>query len=161
MMINDYLDESRVRLDVEVRSKKHALQLLSEMLAQANGSLSAQRIFDAMFQRERLGCTGLGHGVALPHARLPGLKQCIGAFLRTTEPIRFESDDGEDVELIFAMIFAEDSGDENMYNLSHIATLFMDAKLRQQLRDAQSAEQAHQALIAAALPPPDDVEAGA
>ena len=159
MSISDYLDVSRVRLDVEVRSKKHALQVASEIIAESSEALSPQRIFDAMFQRERLGCTGLGHGVALPHARLSSATECVGALIRTSGPIDFEADDQTEVELIFAMIFPEASGDENMYNLSHVATLFMDPSLRQKLIDAATTEEAYQVVIDAAMPPTGELEA--
>ncbi len=149
MSIADYLDESRVRLDIELRSRKHALQVVSEIIAEDSDSLAPKRVFDALFQRERLGCTALGDGVALPHARLAAATEAIAVFLRSAEPLDFEAADGAPVDMVFAVIFPEESDEETVYNLKALAGLFDDATLRHALAEAIDPAEVCAALIAA------------
>ena len=136
--MDDLLQPGRVLCNVEAASKKHALEILSQLLAGGSADLTAAQIFDSLISRERLGSTGLGSAVALPHGRIAGLDRTVGAFLRLSEAVDFDSQDNAPVDLIFGMIVPEDSTDEHLEALAEIAkTLSLDA-FRQALLGARS-----------------------
>ncbi|MFO7858101.1 MAG: PTS IIA-like nitrogen regulatory protein PtsN [Ectothiorhodospiraceae bacterium] len=147
-MINiaDLLTTERVASDVNVTSKKRSLEELSELIAGADPALPAQTIFDKLISREKLGSTGLGHGVALPHARMDGNDSAVAAFLRTSEPIDFDAFDGEPVDLLFALVVPEHFTDEHLQILARLAELFSDPELCRRLRAAEDAEALHHLL---------------
>lgn len=112
MLSPEFLTADRVRVDVEASSRKDALQSLSMLLASGPGSLSAGEIFALLDQRERLGSTCLGNGVAVPHGRDPALEEPVGALLRFISPVDFDA--GEDAEVSIAvglMLPTEESGE--------------------------------------------------
>src|SRR5690606_4595487 len=94
------------------------------------------QVFDALFARERLGSTGLGHGIAIPHGRIKGLREAAGAFVRTRTPIPFEAPDGDPVQLIFVLLVPEKATDMHLQILSELAQLFSDKEIRNQLSTA-------------------------
>ncbi len=114
-------------------SKKQVLQDLSERAARISG-LRAREIFDALLQRERLGSTGIGNGIALPHSKLPKCKAIFGVFARLEKPIDFEATDGAAVDLVFLLIAPESAGADHLKALARIARVLRDpgrvAKLR-------------------------------
>ncbi len=133
MAIAALLDPERVVIDVEARSKKHALEILSELLVGDSESMDATRVFDHLVERERLGSTGLGDGVALPHGRVAGVEHTIGAVLRLSDGVDFDSPDGDLVTLIFGMVLPEECADDHLKDLASIAGLLSDDDFRQQL----------------------------
>ncbi len=142
MQISDILTLDRVRCDVEATSKKRALQLLSELMGEPGPALTPRIVTDCLLARERLGSTGLGAGVALPHGRLPNLEQAVGAFMKLKEPVDFDALDRQPVDLVFGLLVPEDSTDEHLQILSVLAENFSGESLREQLRSAPSAEAA-------------------
>lgn len=144
MELIDLLDLERVRIDVEASSKKKTLEIVSELIASAKESLGASRILDALFQRERLGCTSIGDGIALPHARIVGLKEPVAAFVRLQEAIEFDAHDDKPVRFILGLIVPDEpqqDGEEQVPDIGALARRLADPVLRHELATADSAEQ--------------------
>ena len=133
MELTNILVPSAVKVLGRVSSKKRLFQDLGEIAAACYG-LKQNDAIDALQDRENLGPTGVGHGVALPHARLPGIKRVVGAFLRLEEPMDFSSVDRQPVDLVFALFAPEDSGVEHLKALALVSRTLRDpgvcAKLR-------------------------------
>ena len=109
MRISEILSPAAVRSQAQVSSKKRLFHDLAEMAAQAYG-LNAATTLDALQERESLGATGVGHGVALPHARIPGLDRVAGLFLRLEKPMDFDAVDRQPVDLVFALLAPKSTG---------------------------------------------------
>ena len=133
MEVSDILAPEAVKLVVQNTSKKRILQDLSDLVAASHG-FSAAQAFDALQERESLGPTGVGHGVALPHARIEGLNRVIGAFLRLEKPIDFDSVDRQPVDLIFALFAPQSSGVEHLKALALVSRTLRDAAICTKLR---------------------------
>ncbi|MCB1802760.1 MAG: PTS IIA-like nitrogen regulatory protein PtsN [Gammaproteobacteria bacterium] len=118
-------------------SKKRVLEQAARLLAGTGADQDAEAIFERLLERERLGSTGLAGGVALPHARMPGIKESHGAFLRLAEPVDFDALDGQPVDLVFALLVPEEATEEHLQLLSALARMFNEAELREQLREAE------------------------
>lgn len=137
MHLIDLLTPAQVRADAAVASKKRLLELCASLLAAPVANAALERpIFDGLWARERLGSTGLGHGVAIPHGRIEGLIAPAGAFLRLSEPLPFDATDNEPVDLVFALVVPEHYTQQHLALLSHLAEMFSDAAARQRLRQA-------------------------
>lgn len=156
MRISDILTSDRVRCGVEANSKKRALEVLSAQIALGDTSLTPRAVFDCLLARERLGSTGLGSGVAIPHGRLPNLLQAIGAFIRLKEPVSFDALDNEPVDLLFGLLVPAESTDEHLQMLSLLAEGFSDENLRHQLRSPELSSEAAFVLLTRDLSPPPD-----
>ncbi len=139
--VSDLLVPRCVIVSSDLSSRKRALEMLSELVAAAREPLSQRLVFDQLCARERLGSTGLGHGVALPHARVPGLGEACGAFVRASEGIDFDAPDGARVDLIFGLVVPEEYTDEHIEILAMLARLLSAATLRESLRHAHGAEE--------------------
>jgi nitrogen PTS system EIIA component len=135
MNIGDLLNPQRVQCGADIGSKKRALEVLSELLHHAQPQLSALDIFNGLLNRERLGSTGIGHGIAIPHARLPGCTQAAGAVLTLNRAINFDASDGQPTHLFFALLVPEHFTDEHLQLLAGLAEMFSDAPLCTQLHD--------------------------
>ena len=147
MNIRRLLEPRRALCNVEARSKKHTLDILSELLASGEAEITHTEIFDSLVNREKLGCTALGQGVAIPHARVLGLEGNLGAFLKLSQPVEFDSPDGEPVDLVFALLIPEDCGDAHLDTLARIASAFRDSQFRELLREASSSRGLYDLLI--------------
>ncbi len=152
MGINELLEPGCVVSNVEARSKKHTLEILSELLAGGDHDILAGEIFDSLVRRERLGSTGLGEGVAIPHGRIENLKASVGAFLKLSEPIDFDAPDNAPVDLVFAILVPSDACDEHLHTLSAIAQRFREDNFAAQLREVSSSRELHERLVSE--PPP-------
>jgi PTS system nitrogen regulatory IIA component len=141
--LSTLLPLSRVVLDLDVTSKKRVFERVGLLFENSVG-VSSSAVYDALFARERLGSTGLGHAVAVPHGRMKGLRDAAGAFVRTRQPIPFEAPDGNGVSLIFVMLVPEKATDTHLQILSELAQLFSDRDLRQQLLNAPDTNTVHQ-----------------
>ena len=138
MDVEHILKHESVLCNAEARSKKHALDLLSQLLAEAAATaVSSAEIFEVLVSRERLGCTALGDAVAIPHGRITGIDRNVGAFLKLQNPIDFDSPDGEPVDLIFGLLVPEDCGDAKLAQLRDLAAKLADAELQRKLRRAR------------------------
>jgi len=146
MTINDILAAERILLDAPATSKKRALESVSELLATGMNEPGAKEIFDCLLGRERLGSTGLGQGVALPHARVPGLAHPTGVFLRLREAIDYDAPDGEPVDLLFGLLVPEASTAQHLQILSELAENFASADIRERLRNVASAHEVSELL---------------
>jgi len=146
MDIGDLLDRSAVAPRLHAGGKRHALQLAAEVSARGLG-LAPAAVFDALAAREAEGSTGIGQGVALPHAHVAGLQRVRGAFLRLEHPIDFAALDDQPVDLIFVLLSPEGAAPEHLRALARVTRLLRRADLRQQLRRAASADMIH-ALLA-------------
>ena len=125
MNLGDILAQDAVIGDLRASSKKQMLQALAEDAAELTG-LSAREIFDTVVQREKLGSTGVGNGIAIPHAKLPGFSRIIGVFARLAEPIDFDALDEQPVDLVFLLLAPEDAGADHLKALSRVARVMRD-----------------------------------
>lgn len=141
-----HLPISHVLLDLDVSSKKRLFEQIG-LLFENENKLSRASVFDALFAREKLGSTGLGHGVAIPHGRIKNLRETLAVFIRTREGVPFESPDGEPVRLVFAMLVPEHATEQHLNLLSELAQVFSDAPLREALLAEPDTGRAHAMLI--------------
>jgi PTS system nitrogen regulatory IIA component len=146
MQIGELLDRNAIALRVSAANKRQALALIAETAARTLG-VEAADILDALAEREQAGSTGVGHGVAAPHARLAGLQRMRGVFVRLDQPVEFESVDDQPVDLIFALFAPIDAGAEHLRALAKVSRLLRHADLRQQLRQARTADAVHALLV--------------
>jgi len=146
MEMGAWLDKSAVTQRAYADSKRHALAITADLAARAFG-LDAAQVFDALCEREALGSTGVGAGVAVPHARLPGLDQMRAVFVRLDQPVPFDSLDDQPVDLIFALFAPVGADSEHLRALARVSRQLRKPELREQLRKAHSADSLH-ALLA-------------
>lgn len=149
MNVADILTPHRVRLDVDATSKKRVLEEVAAIVADADTSLSSRSVFDCLVTRERLGSTGLGHGVAIPHGRLAGLEHTIACFVKMRAAVDFDAPDGQPVDMVFALLVPEESTEEHLQILARIAEFFGSPASREALRAATSAREACELLCRA------------
>ncbi|RPH98109.1 MAG: PTS IIA-like nitrogen-regulatory protein PtsN [Lysobacterales bacterium] len=136
MLISDLLSPERIRCDVQSSSKKRLLEIISEELARNSSEFSEREIFESLCARERLGSTGLGKGVAIPHGRVKGSRHVEASFIRLKKPVPFDAADGQPVDLLFCLAVPEDCGEDHLKLLAQVAELFSDPELLRQLREA-------------------------
>jgi len=125
MDLGDLIRPEGVIASLRAKSKKHALQEMADKAAALTGC-DARQIFETLLQRERLGSTGVGRGIAIPHGRLEGLQRIVSVFARLEEPIPFDSLDDEPVELIFLLLAPEQAGADHLKALARISRLLRD-----------------------------------
>ncbi|PZO66778.1 MAG: PTS lactose transporter subunit IIC [Paracoccus denitrificans] len=133
MQISDILSTAAVRSVANIASKKRLFQDLAELASSAYG-LDANETLDALAEREALGATGVGHGVALPHARLHGLDRVVGLFIRLDKPMDFDAVDRQPVDLVFALLASKNSGVDHLKALALVSRTLRDPELRAKLR---------------------------
>ena len=150
MKISDVLSLPLTNCALPGRSKKRILENLAQMLTEQLGGDSEQSevLLDHFVAREKLGSTGLGEGVAIPHCRTPGIKKIHGCLTKLITPIDFDAVDDEPVDLIFALVVPEEKNDEHLSTLARIAAIMQDEKSRQLLRQCSSSQQLFDTAIA-------------
>ncbi|MGL6046899.1 MAG: PTS IIA-like nitrogen regulatory protein PtsN [Vogesella sp.] len=131
-LIGKILPQQNVLADVDVSSKKRLFEQVGLMVENSHG-IARSDIFDSLFAREKLGSTGLGQGVAIPHGRVKGLKEATGVFIRLASPIPFDSPDGKPVNLLFVLLVPEQATDLHLQVLSELAQLFSSRSLREKM----------------------------
>lgn len=146
MHLLDLISPARISAGVSASSKKRLLEVVADLLIQDQPAELDRPVFDSLCARERLGSTGLGHGVAIPHGRTPGLATATGAFVRLREPLDFGAPDGEPVDLVFALAVPEHFTHQHLVLLSQLADMFGDAAFRDSLRKAADAAAIHRLL---------------
>jgi PTS system nitrogen regulatory IIA component len=146
MNIGDLLDRTAISTRVSAVNKKKALAVIAETAAR-NFGLDAGVVLDALTERELAGSTGVGHGVAVPHARLKGLERMRGVFVRLETPIEFEAVDDQPVDLLFALFAPKDAGADHLRALARVSRLLRQGELREQLRKARTADAVHALLV--------------
>jgi PTS system nitrogen regulatory IIA component len=137
MKLADILSSSRVATGITVTSKKRALEEIAKLLAQGAPSVSHVDILNSLAGREKLGSTGLGHGVAIPHGRIAGISGSVGAFIRLKHPVDYETHDGQPVDLIFGLLVPQNATGEHLQHLAAIAEKFSDDSFCTQVREAK------------------------
>ena len=143
--ISALLPIEHVLLELDVGSKKRLFEQVG-LLFENSRHIARAKVFDSLFDREKLGSTGLGHGVAIPHGRIKGLKETLCAFVKTQAGIPFESPDSEPVRLVFAMLVPEHATEQHLQMLSELAQMFSDEHLRNALLVADDLQSAHRLL---------------
>jgi len=141
-LISKLLPPANVVLDLEVSSKKRMFEQVG-LLFENNQGIARSLVFDSLFARERLGSTGLGQGVAIPHGRIKGLKDPVGAFLRLKTAVAFDAPDGRAVNLIFVLLVPEQATEQHLQILSELAQMFSDRDLRAKLTSDADAAALH------------------
>lgn len=142
-LISKLLPLSNVILDLDVSSKKRVFEQVG-LLFENNNQMARSQVFDSLFAREKLGSTGLGQGIAIPHGRIKGLKEAIGALVRMKQPIPFDAPDGQPVNLIFVLLVPDRATDAHLQILSELAQMFSDRPFRERLLAGASAAELHQ-----------------
>ena len=140
MLPTGILDPGSVSVADPASSKKRVLEQAARLLAGSADEPDAERIFERLLERERLGSTGLAGGVALPHARMPGIEESRGAFLQLAQAVEFDALDGSPVDLVFALLVPENANEEHLQLLAKLAAMFNDKELRDRLRQAGTEE---------------------
>ncbi len=139
MTLADIIDARAVLANVKSQSKKHLLQDLAQAMAPVAG-LEARKIFEILNTREKLGSTGLGQGIAIPHGRVTGLDRVCGMFAHLATPIDFGSIDGEPVDIVFVLLAPEHDGADHLTALARISRLMRQPQTVAKLRGTQSPE---------------------
>jgi len=150
-----FIVAKRIGASLDIGSKKRLLEVLGELLAADNPALNPDAVFEHLLERERLGSTGLGHGIALPHARMKEVREAVGAFVQLRDGIEFDAIDDKPVDLAFALLVPESASEVHLQLLSNLATMFSDTQLREALRRSRSAEEISHILNGGADDTPD------
>lgn len=146
MQIADILDRGAIAPRLNAPNKRQCLTLVAELAARSLG-LQAAGLVDALAEREALGSTGVGGGVGLPHARVPGLDRVRGVFLRLEHPVAFDAIDEQPVDLVFGLFAPPAAGVEHLRALAKVSRLLRQPQLREQLRKAETADAIHALLL--------------
>jgi PTS system nitrogen regulatory IIA component len=131
-LIAKLLPLSNIVLDADLTSKKRIFEQAG-LLFENNQQVARNEVFDSLFAREKLGSTGLGQGVAIPHGRIKGLKAAAGAIIRVQGSVPFDAPDGQNVRLVFVLLVPERATDEHLQILSELAQMFCDKPFREKL----------------------------
>jgi PTS system nitrogen regulatory IIA component len=146
MNISEILSPDCVFADVDCHSKKDALDTLAKTIANSDNSISQTEVFDCLIARERLGSTGLGKGIAIPHGRLKQGKKTLAAFIQLDEAVDYDAVDKVPVDLLFALIVPEDSTEEHLQTLAKLAEKFSDTDTIRKLRRSNTATEIYSIL---------------
>jgi PTS system nitrogen regulatory IIA component len=141
-LIAKLLKVENVLVDLDASSKKRVFEQAGLLFENLQG-IARSTVYDALFAREKIGSTGLGLGIAIPHGRIKGLKEAHGAFLRLASPVQFDAPDGEPVSLIFILLVPEAATEHHLQMLSELAQMFSDKDFREQLTVAADAAAVH------------------
>jgi PTS system nitrogen regulatory IIA component len=146
MLLTDLVAPNAVIPALKVNGKKQAIQELAARAAQLTGQ-SERTIFEILIQREKLGSTGVGNGIAIPHGKLPKLDKLFGLFARLDRPVEFEALDGRPVDLIFLLLAPETAGADHLKALARVARLLRDPDVARKLRESRDAEAIYAVLM--------------
>ncbi len=141
-LIAKLLKVENVLVDLDASSKKRVFEQAGLLFENLQG-IARSTVYDALFAREKMGSTGLGLGIAIPHGRIKGLKEAHGAFLRLASPVQFDAPDGQPVSLIFVLLVPEAATEHHLQMLSELAQMFSDKGFREQLTAAPDAAAVH------------------
>ena len=139
MPLTDLVAPNGIIPALKVNGKKQAIHELAVRAAKLTGQ-SERLIFETLMQREKLGSTGVGNGIAIPHGKLPKLEKLVGLFARLDRPIDFESLDGQPVDLIFLLLAPEGAGADHLKALARVARLLRDPEVARKLRNSHDAD---------------------
>ena len=142
-LVAKLLPPANVLADLSVSSKKRLFEQIG-LVFENNHGIARSLVFESLFARERLGSTGLGQGVAIPHGRIKQLKDALGAFIRLAAPVPFDAPDDKPVTLVFALLVPEQATEKHLQILSELAQMFSDRALRESMTAAADAAALHQ-----------------
>lgn len=145
-LICQLLPPANVSVGLEATSKKRVFEQAALMFENNHG-IERGKVFDSLFARERLGSTGLGQGVAVPHGRIKGLREAVGAFIRVVDPIPFDAPDNKPVSMLIFLLVPEQATQQHLEILSELAQMLSDRKFRESLSSAQEASDVHKLLV--------------
>ena len=137
-LISQLLPLSNVVVDLDASSKKRVFEQAG-LLFENNQGIARSTVFDSLFAREKLGSTGLGQGIAIPHGRIKTLKDALGAFIRLAEPVPFDAPDGKPVSMLFVLLVPEQANEHHLQLLSELAQMFSERAFRDRLAAAPDA----------------------
>ncbi|WP_286237291.1 PTS IIA-like nitrogen regulatory protein PtsN [Neptuniibacter halophilus] len=138
MQVNELLTPSSTLCGLEGGSKKRILEVIAEQIAEQHPELDSSSIFNGLHGREKLGSTGIGDGVAIPHCRLADCQDAIGFLIKLDAAVDFDAIDSKPVDLLFALVVPEDATSEHLQTLASIAELFSQEEVRAALREVQN-----------------------
>jgi len=141
-LISQLLPPSNVIIDLDVASKKRVFEQAG-LLFENTFQIARSHVFESLFAREKLGSTGLGQGVAIPHGRIKGLREAVAALVRMKEAIPFDAPDGQPVNIACILLVPEKATDQHLQILSELAQMFSDKKFRESILNSKDAEEIH------------------
>jgi PTS system nitrogen regulatory IIA component len=153
MNLENLINSDSVLCNVSARSKKHCLEILSELLTRSSPDIANEEVFTKLIERERLGCTSLDKGVAFPHCRVSGLRSSVGALMKLAAPVDFDSPDGQSVDLVFGLMVPEDLGANDLSDIDTLSKLLRDGSLTARLRAATRSSELWETLVAGQVDP--------
>lgn len=147
MLLEELIKPDAVLCNATARSKKHCLEILSELLIRSNPDIACENIFEGLVERERLGCTGLDKGAAFPHCRVKGIDTSHAALIKLSEAIDFDAADGEPVDLIFGMMVPINLDGSHYDDIKMVTQVLRDEGLRARLRSMNNSKDLYDALL--------------
>lgn len=147
IQLKEILTPTQTLVDVKVSSKKRALEVIAKTVATSCANLEEQAVFEQLIERERLGTTGFGKGVAIPHCRMAGCIEPIVVVLKLAAPIDFDAVDEQLVDIIIGLVVPQEATDDHLQLLKQIAELLSDVEMCKQIRAATNDEQLYQLII--------------
>ncbi len=138
MEIRNLLAVNSTAAQTQCDTKKSALELLSKLATASLNTLDSNKVFESLIERERLGSTAIGNGIAIPHARIGGISKPIAALIQLKNPIAFDAPDEESVDILFGLLLPIDDHDENLMVISSLAELLNNENYRDALREARN-----------------------
>lgn len=147
MRVRELLTPERTHHHLHGASKKRLLDQAAQLAAQCNPELGEQQVFDSLIARERLGSTGIGEGIAIPHCRLASCQKPMGMLISLDTPIDFDAVDARPVDLVFVLLVPEDNPEQHLKTLSHLAALFNEQSFRDGLRAARNNDELYRAAV--------------
>ncbi|MBL8471325.1 MAG: PTS sugar transporter subunit IIA [Rhodocyclaceae bacterium] len=145
-LISKLLPPSNILLDLEVASKRRVFDQAG-LLFENNQSIARSQVFDSLFTRERLGSTGLGMGIAIPHGRIKGLRDAIGGYIRLKDAVAWDAPDGRPVTHVFVLLVPEQATELHLQILAELATMFTEKSFREKLTAASGAADVHSLFV--------------
>jgi nitrogen PTS system EIIA component len=147
MQIEALLTLKRTLCHASCGSKKRSLEILASLIAEGSENIKAEELFEQLINRERLGSTGIGGGIAIPHCRFKAVNTTIGALMTLAKPINFDAVDSEPVDIIFAMLVPENAESEHLQTLAHLAERLQDSDFVTALRHATTPDDLYKAAL--------------
>lgn len=139
VLLSDLLSANTVLADQSASGKKELIHTLSKKVA-SSLNLKEHSVFDILWEREKLGTTGVGHGIAIPHGRIEGLEKVCGFFARLSSPIAFDAVDGQPIDLVFLLLAPESAGADHLHALASVSRTLRDDALCEKLRGAKQSD---------------------
>lgn len=150
MSLQEIIQPDGVLCNATARSKKHCLEILSELLVRNFPDLVGDDIFECLVVRERLGCTSLNSGAAFPHCRVKGLEKSVAVLIKLSEPVDFDSPDGEPVDIIVGMMLPDEIDNQHRADIKLVTEILADEELRSRLRKMNTSKDLYDALVSSA-----------